>query len=124
MEGICMLKKVRDSIIKVATLVSLFITIYGTRVLAATTPDEDEVNEIASKGLKIFFGALAGFAVIMGGIELYGAFLAHRENVEQGGYGGAQNKVQQKIIAGVLCLIAAAIIFIVLRWTQSLFDLA
>ena len=38
-----MLKKVRDSIIKVATLVSLFITIYGTRVLAATTPDEDEV---------------------------------------------------------------------------------
>ena len=85
-----MLKKVKDNIIKVATLVSLFITIYGTRVLAATTPDEDEVNEIASKGLKIFFGALAGFAVI----------------------------------AGVLCLIAAAIIFIVMRWTQSLFDLA
>ena len=119
-----MLKKVRDSIIKFATLVSLFITIYGTRVLAATTPDEDEVNEIASKGLKIFFGALAGFAVIAGGIELYGAFMAHKENIEQGGFGGAQNKVQQKIIAGIFCLIAAAIIFIVMRWTQSLFDLA
>lgn len=103
---------------------SILMTIYGTKVFAATAPNEDEVNEIASKGLKIFFGALAGFAVIMGGIELYGAFLAHRENVEQGGFGGAQNKVQQKIVAGVLCLIAAAIIFIVMRWTQSLFDLA
>ena len=119
-----MLKKLRYETIRVVTLISLFITVYGTRVLAATTPDEDEVNEIASKGLKIFFGALAGFAVIMGGIELYGAFMAHRENVEQGGFGGAQNKVQQKIVAGILCLIAAAIIFIVMRWTQSLFDLA
>lgn len=119
-----MLKTIKDSIIKVATLVSLFITVYGTEVLAATTPSEDEVNEIASKGLKIFFGALAGFAVIMGGIELYGAFMAHRENVDQGGFGGAQNKVQQKIIAGIFCLIAAGIIFIVMRWTQSLFDLA
>ena len=119
-----MLKKVRDNIVRVATLLPALITVYGTKVLAATTPSEDEVNEIASKGLKIFFGALAGFAVIMGGIELYGAFMAHRENVEQGGFGGAQNKVQQKIIAGILCLIAAAIIFIVMRWTQSLFDLA
>ena len=119
-----MLKKIRNNVTKFGTTATAFITIYGTRVLAATTPDEDEVNEIASKGIKIFFGALAGFAVIMGGIELYGAFMAHRENVEQGGFGGAQNKVQQKIVAGVLCLIAAAIIFIVMRWTQSLFDLA
>ena len=119
-----MFKKIKDRLSKVITTASLFATIYGTKVLAATTPDEDEVNEIASKGLKIFFGALAGFAVIMGGIELYGAFMAHRENVEQGGFGGAQNKVQNKIIAGVMCLIAAAIIFIVLRWTQGLFDLA
>ena len=107
-----MLEKIKDRLSKIITTASLFATIYGTKVLAATTPDEDEVNEIASKGLKIFFGALAGFAVIMGGIELYGAFMAHRENV------------QNKIIAGVMCLIAAAIIFIVLRWTQGLFDLA
>ena len=60
----------------------------------------------------------------MGGIELYGAFMAHRENVEQGGFGGAQNKVQEKIIAGVMCLIGAVVAFIVMRWTQSLFDLA
>ena len=119
-----MLQKIKDSMIKFATLVSLFVTIYGTRVLAATTPDEDEVNEIASKGIKIFFGALAGFAVIAAGMELYGAFMAHRENVEQGGFGGAQDKVQKKIIAGVMCLIAAAIIYIVMRWTQSLFGLA
>ena len=119
-----MLERIKNSIVKLGAVASTFITIYGTKVLAATTPDEDEVNEIASKGLKIFFGALAGFAVIMGGIELYGAFMAHRENVEQGGFGGAQNKVQNKIIAGVMCLIAAAIIFIVMRWTQGLFDLA
>lgn len=119
-----MFEKIKNNILEVAMTTSMFLTIYATKVLAATTPDEDEVNEIASKGLKIFFGALAGFAVIMGGIELYGAFMAHRENVEQGGFGGAQNKVQQKIIAGVMCLIAAAIIFIVMRWTQSLFDLA
>lgn len=119
-----MLKSIKNNVAKFITTISLFMTVYGTKVLAATTPDEDEVNEIASKGLKIFFGALAGFAVIMGGIELYGAFMAHRENVEQGGFGGAQNKVQQKVVAGILCLIAAAIIFIVMRWTQSLFDLA
>ena len=119
-----MLNKVKSIVMRLTMIISLLITTYGMRVLAATTPDEDEVNEIASKGLKIFFGALAGFAVIMGGIELYGAFMAHRENVEQGGFGGAQNKVQQKIVAGILCLIAAAIIFIVMRWTQSLFDLA
>ena len=119
-----MLEKIKNNVIKFGTITVAFITIYGTRILAATTPDEDEVNEIASKGLKIFFGALAGFAVIAGGIELYGAFMAYKENVEQGGFGEAQNKVQQKIIAGVMCLIAAAIIFIVMRWTQGLFDLA
>ena len=89
-----MFEKIKDRLSKIITTASLFATIYGTKVLAATTPDEDELNEIASKGLKIFFGALA------------------------------QNKVQNKIIAGVMCLIAAAIIFIVLRWTQGLFDLA
>ena len=119
-----MLKNVKENISSIIMTTSVFLTIYGTKVLAATAPDEDEVNEIASKGIKIFFGALAGFAVIMGGIEFYGAFLAHRDNVAQGGFGGAQDKVQKKIIAGVMCLIAGAIIYIVMRWTQSLFDLA
>ena len=114
-----MLKKIKNSILRFTTIISLFVVICCSKVLAVTTPNEDEVNEIASKGLKIFFGALAGFAVIMGGIELYGAFMAHRENLEQGGFGGAQNKVQEKIVAGIMCLIAAAIIFIVMRWTQS-----
>lgn len=119
-----MLKAIKNKIVKVGSIASLLVTIYCTKVFATSVPNEDEVNEIASKGIKIFFGALAGFAVIMGGIELYGAFMAYRENVEQGGFGGAQNKVQQKIIAGVMCLIAAAIIFIVMRWIQGLFDLA
>ena len=119
-----MLKVLEGKVKNIIQLVLLFVTIYGTRVLAAGAPTEDEVNDIARKGLTIFFGTLAGFAVVFGGIELYGAFMAHRENVEQGGFGGARDKVQKKIIAGVMCLIAASIIFIVMRWTQSLFDLA
>lgn len=119
-----MLKKLKERTKSIVQMVMLFVTLYGTKVLAATAPTEDEVDDIASKGLKIFFGALAGFAVVIGGIELYGAFMAHRENVEQGGFGGAKDKAQRKITAGVMCLIAAAIIFIVLRWTQALFDIA
>ena len=119
-----MLKNIKEKVTKVWLIGSTAIFVNASKVLAATTPDEDEVNDIASKGLKIFFGALAGFAVIMAGLEFYGAFMAYRENQEQGGFGGAQNKVQTKIFAGVMCLIGAAIIFIVLRWTQSLFDLA
>ena len=90
-----MLENFKSKFIKCMIVIINTVIFYGTRVLAATTPDEDEVNEIASKGLKIFFGALAGFAVIMAGIELYGAFMAHRENVEQGGFGEAQNKVKK-----------------------------
>ena len=73
-----MLERLKKRITSFFATLSFFITIYGNKVLAVTTPNEDEVNEIASKGLKIFFGALAGFAVIMGGIELYGAFMTHR----------------------------------------------
>ncbi|MBR1454814.1 MAG: hypothetical protein IJ593_09285 [Lachnospiraceae bacterium] len=119
-----MLSKINEKVRKLLSSASLAITIYGNKVLAATAPTEDEVDEIASKGVKIFFGALAGFAVVFGGIELYGAFMAHRENVEQGGFGEARDKVQKKIIAGVMCLIAAVIIFIVMHWTQALFDIA
>lgn len=119
-----MLKNLKEKAKNVLLLANSMLIINASRVFAVTTPDEDEVNDIASKGLKIFFGALAGFAIIMAGLEFYGAFMAYRENQEQGGFGGAQNKVQNKIFAGIMCLIAAAIIFIVLRWTQSLFDLA
>ncbi len=118
-----MLKKIERKISSLIIMISIFITIHGTKIFAAATPDEDEVNEIASKGIKIFFGALAGFAVVMGGIELYGAFIAHRDNVEQGGFGGSKNKVQEKIISGVMCLIAASISYIVMRWVLTLFDL-
>ena len=111
--------------IKNIVLYICFLAIFNVnQVFAFSAPTEDEVNEIAGKGLKMFFGVLAGFAVLMGGMELYGAFMAHRENVEQGGFGGAQNKVQQKIIAGIMCFIAAVIIYVVMHWVQSLFDIS
>ena len=119
-----MFNNIKTRICQLISTMAVVIMVKSTKVFAAITPDPDLVDDIASKGLKIFFGALAGFAVVAGGIELYGAFMAHRENIEQGGFGGAQNKVQQKIFAGIMCLIAAGIIFIVMRWTQSLFDLA
>ena len=119
-----MLKRIKNEIIRLSVLTMSIITIYGTKVLATTIPDEDEVNEIASKGIRMFFGMLAGFAVLMGGMELYGAFMAHKENVDLGGFGGSQNKVREKVIAGVMCLIAAGVIFIVMGWIQRLFNLA
>lgn len=119
-----MLKNLKNKVKLAILFCSCYLYVNANKVFAATMPDEDEVNDIASKGLKIFFGALAGFAIIMGGFDFYGAFMAYRENQEQGGFGGAQNKVQSKIFAGIMCLIAAAVIFIILRWTQSLFDLA
>ena len=119
-----MLEKLAKKLKNILQLIMLFVIFFDVKVFAAGAPTEDEVNEIARKGLVIFFGTLAGFAVVFGGIELYGAFMAHRENVEQGGFGAAKDKVQKKIIAGVMCLIAASIIFIVMRWTQGLFDLA
>ena len=118
-----MLKKIKDSILRFTTIMYLFVVICSSKVLAVTTPNEDEVNEIASKGLKIFFGALAGFAIIMGGIEFYGAFTAHRENINQGGYGEAESLVGKKIFAGIMCLIGAVVCFTILAWTLKLFGL-
>lgn len=119
-----MLKNLKSKALRMVTMISTFVMLNSAKVFAITTPDEDEVNDIASKGLKLFFGALAGFAVIKGGLEFYEAFLANKENKEQGGFGGTQNKFKNHIFAGIMCLIAAAVIYIVLRWTQSLFDLA
>lgn len=119
-----MFKRIRGKIISLLSLISAYVMVFTSKAYAVTTPDEDEVNEIASKGLKLFFGALAGFAIVMGVIEFYGAFMAFRENEQQGGYGGAQNRVGKKIFAGIMCLIGAGIAFVGLRWTQSLFDLA
>ena len=119
-----MLKRIKKNFLMLSILILNIITIYSTKVFATTIPDEDEVNEIASKGLKMFFGLLAGFAVLRGGLELYDAFMAHRENMELGGFGGSQNKVKEKVIAGVMCLIAAGVIFIVMGWIQKLFNLA
>ena len=63
------------------------------------------------------------------GIYIYGSDILPKDEIFDGKHEPIMDqetydKVQQKIIGGVMCLIAAAIIFIVMRWTQSLFDLA
>ena len=118
-----MLKKIKDSILRFTTIMSLFVVICSSKVLAVTTPNEDEVNEIASKGLKIFFGALAGFAVIMGGIEFYRGFMAYKDSQNKGGYGESKSNFVHHVIAGSLCLIGAVLVFVVLGWSKDLFSI-
>ena len=71
----------------------------------------------------MFFGALAGIAVIAAGIEFWGAFIAYREDLDEGGSAEANSKIGKKIFAGVLCLIAAVIVFTFMNWTLTLFNL-
>ena len=89
----------------------------------ASAPSKNEVENIAVNGIKMFFGALAGIAVVMGGIEFWGAFLAYREDLDEGGSAEANSRIGRKIVAGVLCLIAAVIAFTVMNWTLTLFNL-
>lgn len=89
----------------------------------ATAPDKSKVESVATDGIKMFFGALGGIAVVLGGIEFFQAFIAHRENEEEGGSGEANSKVGKKILAGVFCLIGAALIFVIMNWTLTLFNL-
>ena len=51
------------------------------------------------------------------------AFLAYRENEEEGGSGEANSKVGKKILAGVFCLVGAVIVFTIMNWTKTLFNL-
>lgn len=107
---------------RMITLTILFITNY-VYIAFATSPDKSKVESVATDGIELFFGALGGIAVIMGGVEFWGAFLAYRENDEEGGSGEANSRVGKKILAGVLCLLAAVAIFTVQNWTKTLFNL-
>lgn len=92
-------------------------------LIFASSPDKSKVEAVAVDGIEMFFGALAGIAVLFGGVEFVQAFLAYRENEEEGGSGEANSKVGKKILAGVLCLIAAVLVFTIMNWTKTLFNL-
>ena len=117
-----MVKKIR----KVVSLMYLTITIILINVVVAYADiviEEGDVTGVARQGIKLFFGSLGGLAVVMGGVEFYGAFVAHRENINQGGYGEAESLVGKKVFAGIMCLIGAVVSFTILAWTLKLFGL-
>lgn len=101
----------------------MLFTILNIVITFATSPDKSKVEAVAVDGIEMFFGALAGIAVVLGGVEFVQAFLAYRENEEEGGSGEANSKVGKKILAGVLCLIGAVIVFTIMNWTKTLFNL-
>lgn len=86
-------------------------------------PTLTEVRSIVSDGLDLFFGSLGAFAVIAGGTEFYKAFISYRDYVSKGGYGESKSEFVHHIIAGILCLIGAVIIFVVHGWTKDLFSI-
>lgn len=119
------MKKLKSIIFGVSLVVSVFV--YNILTFASSAdvdaPTLPEVRSIVGDGLDLFFGALGAFSVIMGGIEFYKAFLAYRDSVNKGGYGESKSNFVQHIIAGVLCLIGAVLIFVVLGWTKDLFSI-
>ena len=120
------MKKLKRIIFSVSTIVSIFmfnILTFATGTADVDAPTLTEVRSIVGDGLDLFFGALGAFAVIMGGIEFYRAFLAYRDSVNKGGYGESKSNFVQQIIAGVLCLIGAVLIFVVLGWAKDLFSI-
>ena len=122
-EGI-MFKKLR----KVALIAMAIVNVFLLNSIALATGDVDaptltEVKSIVNDGLDLFFGALGAFAVIMGGIEFYRGFLSYRDTINKGGYGESKSNFVQHVIAGVLCLIGAVLVFVVLGWAKDLFNI-
>ena len=118
------MKKLKSIIFSISTIVSVFmLNIFTFASSDVDAPTLTEVRSIVSDGLDLFFGALGAFAVIMGGIEFYRGFLAYRDSVNKGGYGESKSNFVQHIIAGVLCLIGAVLVFVVLSWAKDLFSI-
>ena len=119
------MKKLNKLFFKVITIASIFK--FNTLVFASSAdvdaPTFSEVRSIVGDGLDLFFGALGAFAIIMAGMEFYKGFLAHKDSINKGGYGESKSNFVQHIIAGVLCLIGAVIVFVVLGWTKDLFNI-
>ena len=103
-------------------------TLFNTINAFATSTSVDaptltEVRSIVDDGLELFFGALAAFAVIMGGVEFYKGFISFKDSADKGGYGESKSSGVKHVIAGVFCLIGGIIIFVVLGWTKDLFGI-
>lgn len=114
----------RKKLLHIKTILFTLMFIVMNYVLTfATSPDKSKVESVAVDGIEMFFGALGGIAVVLGGVEFVQAFLAYRENDEEGGSGEANSKVGKKILAGVFCLVGAVIVFTIMNWTKTLFNL-
>ena len=114
----------KNKLISIKTMLFTSTLIIMNYVIAfATAPDKSKVESVAVDGIEMFFGALAGIGVVLGGVEFVQAFLAYRENDEEGGSGEANSKVGGKILAGVFCLVGAVIVFTIMNWTKTLFNL-
>ncbi len=117
------MQRVVKKILVSSYIVLNYVIINSLVTYADIVIEEGDVVGVARQGIKLFFGSLGGLAVVMGGIEFYGAFTAHRENMEQGGYGEAESRVGKKVFAGIMCLIGAVVCFTILAWTLKLFGL-
>ena len=121
------MKKLKKSILGVSIVLNVILLNMRT-FATGTSADVDaptltEVRSIVGDGLDLFFGALGAFAVIMGGIEFYKAFIAYKDSQAKGGYGESKSNFIHHIIAGVLCLIGAVLVFVVLGWAKDLFSI-
>ena len=56
-----MVKNIKRKNKEITVMTPIFITNYVSKINAATSSSEDEVNIITSRGIKIFFGALLDF---------------------------------------------------------------
>ena len=114
--------KAKNSFKRILFLIFVFILII-TSIVFADSPTRTEVEETAANGIRLFFGALGGIAVVMGGMEFYGAFLSFRESERLGGSGESHSRVKEKVFAGIMCLVAAVLVFVVQNWALNLFNL-
>ena len=121
------MKKFKNWLFGVTTVVSILMINMLTFATGGTAdvdaPTLTEVRSIVGDGLDLFFGALGAFAVIMGGIEFYKGFIAYKDSQAKGGYGESKSNFIHHIIAGVLCLIGAVLVFVVLGWSKDLFSI-
>ena len=122
------MKKIRKLFFSLSVMISIFMLNILTFATGTGTADVDaptltEVRSIVGDGRDLFFGALGAFAVVMGGIEFYRGFLAYKDSQEKGGYGESKSNFVHHIIAGVLCLIGAVLVFVVLGWAKDLFSI-
>lgn len=122
------MKKSKKLFFSVSAIVSILMLNILTFATGSGTADVDaptltEVRSIVGDGLDLFFGALGAFAVIMGGIEFYKGFISYKDSQAKGGYGESKSNFTYHIIAGVLCLIGAVLVFVVLGWAKDLFSI-